>query len=111
MKFSVVERIELTKLLPMPTEANAMTFKILFDFKAAISFTEEEYKEFGIEQKDNRITWTNSKDKEILIGDKLKELLSEPLKKLNEQNKLSIYQYSLWIKLIEENNKIDILSN
>jgi hypothetical protein len=105
MKFSVVERIELTKLLPMPTEANAMTFKILFDFKASISFSEKEYKEFGIEEKNNRISWKSSKDKEIPMGDKLKELLSEPLKKLNEQSKLSIYQYSLWVKIVE-NSKL-----
>jgi hypothetical protein len=101
MKLHVGERIELSKLLPLPKEADYMTFKILIDLRSALSFTEKEFKEFEISQKDGRISWKKSTPKEIKIGDTVIEMLQEPLKKLNEAKKLNEFSFPLYEKFVK----------
>jgi hypothetical protein len=101
MKLHVGERVELLKLLPMPKEADYMTFKILIDLRSALSFTEKEFKDFKIIQKDGKISWEKSTPKEIKIGDVVIEMIQESLKKLNEIKKLNEYSFSLYEKFVE----------
>jgi len=70
MKLNVLERITLLKIIPIPKEGNRMAFKMIYDFIGELSFSDQDYKDFGIIEKDNKIKWANSENKEIEIGDK-----------------------------------------
>lgn len=98
MKLQVIERITLLQILPK--EGNYATFKILIELKSALSFTEKEYKEFKMSEKDGIISWGASKEKEVNIGEKGKQIIQEALKKLDQENKLTEVTYKLYEKFI-----------
>ena len=98
MKLNVLERI--TALGILPEAGNFATLKIVQDLQRALALTEAEYKEFGVSQKGDQLTW-NSKgleEREIKIGEKAKDILIESLKKLDEEKKLTQNHYSLYEK-------------
>lgn len=95
MKLHVAERIELLKLLMPPKEADYLTFKIIIDLKSALSFTEKELKLFQIIEKENSISWKSSKEVEIKIGEKGKEIIVEALKKADSVKKLNPISFIL----------------
>lgn len=101
MKLHVLERITLLKILPK--EGSFATFKILIELKSVLSFTEKEYKEFGIKEDSitNTIGWKSSKEKEILIGEKGKEIICNALKELDETEKLDATTFSLYTKFVD----------
>jgi hypothetical protein len=98
MKLNVLDRITLMGILP--AEGNYMTFKILAELKLKLAFSENELKEFKIEEKDGRIFWQKSEDKEVEIGEKAKEIIKESLKKLDEAGKINEHNVSLYEKFI-----------
>jgi len=98
MKLQVIERITLLQILPK--EGNYVTFKILIELKSALSVTEKEYKEFKMSEKDGIISWGSSKEKEIAIGEKGKQIIQEALKRLDEEKKLTEVTFKLYEKFI-----------
>lgn len=100
MKLNVLERVTLMGLLP--SEANLVTFRILTDFKKALSFTEKEIKDFKIVQKDGRIFWGKSVDKEIAIGEQVKIIIEAALQKLDKEGKVNDGNVSLFEKFKPE---------
>lgn len=98
MKLNVLERIALMQILP--EKANFINFKILNELRATLSFNEQEIKDMGIEQKDNQITWTNSKEAEIEIGDTARSIICTQLKKLDNDNEIDAQTASLYEKFI-----------
>ena len=101
MKLHVLERITLLQILPK--EGSFATFKILIELKSALSFTEKEYKEFLIKEDiiTNTIGWKSSKEKEITIGEKGKEIICNALKKLSEEEKLNEVTFNLYTKFVD----------
>jgi len=99
MKLNVLERITLLQLLP--TEGSYITFKILIDLKANLAFNEKEIKEFKIEEKDGRVTWRKSEEKEIVIGEKAGDIVVEALKKLDDAGKINDQNIVLYEKFIK----------
>ena len=99
MKLNVLERITLLQLLP--TEGSYITFNILIDLKAKLAFNEKEIKEFKIEEKDGRVTWRKSEEKEIVIGEKANEIVVEALKKLDDAGKINDQNIVLYEKFIK----------
>ena len=99
MKLDVLERITLLQVLP--TEGSYITFKLLLDIKAALAFNEKEIKELGISEKDGRITWKKSGEKDIEIGEKTREIVESSLKKLDEQGKINGQNITLFEKFIK----------
>ena len=99
MKLNVLERITLLQILP--TEGSYITFKILIDLKAKLAFNEKEIKEFKIEEKDGRVTWRKSEEKEIVIGEKAGDIVVEALKKLDDAGKINDQNIVLYEKFIK----------
>lgn len=99
MKLNVLERITLLQLLP--TEGTYVTMKVLMNLKARLAFNEKEIKEFKIEEKEGRITWSKSGEKEIEIGEKAEEIVGDALKKLNESGKVNEQNIILYEKFIK----------
>ena len=98
MKLNVLERILLLQILPK--EGTYVTFKILMDLKGKLAFNEKEIKEFGVVEKEGRITWKKSADKDFEFGEKAKEIIVTSLKKLDEEGKIDINNISLYEKFI-----------
>ena len=98
MKLNVVERILLLQILPK--EGSYVTFKILADLKGLLAFNEKEIKEYGVIEKEGRITWKKTGDKEINFGEKVTEIVKDALKKLDEAGKINADNISLYEKFI-----------
>jgi hypothetical protein len=98
MKLNVMDRITLMGILP--AEGSYMTFKILAELKLKLAFSEDELKEFGIEEKDGKIFWQKSEDKEVEIGEKAKDVIKTSLKKLDDLGRINEQNVSLYERFI-----------
>lgn len=100
MKLNLLERIVLLNILPQ--ESNFATLKIVNDLKNSLAFTESEFKEYNIKQESDKVTWdlAGNNEKEIVIGEKATDIIIEQLKRLNDQNKLTMNLYSVYSKFI-----------
>ena len=96
MKLNVLERIMLMQILP--TEGNYITFKMLIELKSALTFSEKEYKDSGMAEKDGQITWKKDSLKEIPIGEKMTEIIKTALKKVDDEGKINNQLFSLFEK-------------
>ena len=102
MKLSVIERINLTGLLP--EHSNYVTMKILTELKLALSFSEKEIKDYKIEQKQigekMRIFWDTKKEreKEIPIGEQANIIIQNALKKVDKEGNVTEGLFSLFEK-------------
>jgi hypothetical protein len=99
MKLNVLERITLLQVLP--TEGSYITFQILISLKKSLSFTEKEIKEFNINEKEGRVTWKKSEDKEIEVGEKATDIIKTALEKLDKEGKINEQNITLYEKFIK----------
>jgi hypothetical protein len=99
-KLHVIERIKLMQILPK--ESSYSTFKILLTLKSALSFTEEEYKEFGMREEEGMIHWNKSEEKEIIIGERALDIIKEAFRELDKQKKITEAIYPLYEKFMIE---------
>lgn len=101
MQLDVRERLTILTLLPQ--EGNFMTLKIVRDLKGELGFSEEEYKLLEFKQTGNSVAWENSKDplKDVEIGEIAREIIAEPLKKMDEDGKLRDEHFLLYMKFVE----------
>lgn len=102
MLLAVQERIVLMNTLP--SEGNVITLKLIRELREQLSFSEMELKDWNIVSgEDQRITWDAAAagEKEITVGDAMKAIIVRALKKLDETNKLTMGQLSLYEKFID----------
>lgn len=100
MKLNFQERLMLLQILP--AESDFLTLKIVRDLQTKLSATEEEFKKFNIKQDGERISWSNAgnKEKDIDIGEKGQEIITEQLKKLGKEKKGTLSLLSLYEKFV-----------
>ena len=100
MNLSVKERLILLSILPQ--EGNFITLKVVRKLREALSFSEEEIKKYKFVQSGSQVTWDNTieQGKEIEIGEKATDIITETLKKLDEQKKLKDEYFSVCEKFI-----------
>lgn len=100
MKLSVLERIVLMGILPQ--ESNYVTHKIVTNLKMELSFSEKEIKDYKIVEKDGKMFWDDKleKPKDVEFGEKAKEIITEELKKLDEQKKINDLNASLYERFV-----------
>lgn len=104
MKLNVGDRVALLKIIPLPKEGNRLTFKLIENLISEVSFSEKDFKDFGIIEKDGMIHWGKSEDKEIEIGEKAMEIIKDVLYELDKASKLDRYTYLLYEKFIGDGN-------
>ena len=107
MKLNVKERINLMQILP--AEGNFVTFKILADLRAELSFSEKEIKDFKIvqhlnEQGQGRITWDDKKEKEkeVFFGPQALIIVKAALQNVDKVCKVTADNVSLFDKFQPE---------
>ena len=88
MNLNIMERIILLGILPK--EGDYATLKILNKLKMALSFTEEEIKEWGITSDPATTTtrWAIGGEAEIPMGEKATDIVVDALKELDRKKKL-----------------------
>lgn len=97
-KLHVIERIRLLQILPR--ESSYSTFKILLGLKSALSFSEEEHKEFGIREENGMIHWDKSVEKEFEIGERALDIIKECLQELDKQKKITEVIFPIYEKFM-----------
>lgn len=106
MKLSVLERINLTEILPL--ESNFFTFKILTKLRTDLSLSEKEMKEIKLEQKQMgdkiRLFWDDekAKEKDIVIGEQTLIIIKAALKRVDAEGKVNADNESLFDKFLPE---------
>jgi hypothetical protein len=100
MNLNVPERMVALSILPR--EGSYSTLKILNDLRLSLSFTEEEYKEFGIvnDEEKRQVSWEKNVEIEIPIGEKATDIIVDALKRLNKEERLPENGISLYEKFI-----------
>jgi hypothetical protein len=99
MKLDVSERIRLLGILP--EKGNLLTLKIVSTLRDDLSFSEKELKDWKIVTTPDRITWADgSKEKEVKIGEKAKEIIVNRLKEMDEKEELTIPDINLWDRFV-----------
>lgn len=101
MKLNVLERI--TALGIMPEAGNFATLRVMNDLRMALSLTEAEFKEFGVKQDGDQMSWNKkgAEEREVKIGEKATDILVEALKKLDKDEKLTNQHFTLFEKFVK----------
>lgn len=106
MKLTIRERI--TLLNSLPKEGSFDTLKQLRVLRESLSIDDKESKivNLRVEVLGNNMVnykWDEDKDpqKEVLVGEKMNDLVVKTLKDLNNSNKLTEDHFSLYEKFIE----------
>ena len=100
MKLSVQERLVILSLLP--NEGSFATLKILDQLRMGLSFTEEEFKKWGIVEtaQEGRVSWEEDGEAEIPIGEKAMDIIVDALKKRDKANTLPMQAMGIYEKFI-----------
>jgi len=90
----------------LPQEGNFITLKVVRKLRESLSFSEEEIKQYKFVQSEGRVTWDDKAEqsKEIELGEKAMDIISEALKKLNEDKKLKDEHFTIYEKFVEKGN-------
>lgn len=107
VKLNLFERIVIMALLPV--EGSFTTLKIVRDLQMELAPNEEEYKLAGLQDLEgggiNAKDWGAVEEKEIVFGDKAKEIIVNALKKLDDSEKLRQEHFSVYEKFVLEKEK------
>jgi len=94
------ERFALLGILP--TEGNFATLKIVRELRERLSLTEEEHKEYNVQQIGDQIRWSNAeKTKAIEFGDIAFDLIVKRLKELDKAGTLEDRHFTIYEKFVE----------
>jgi len=102
MKLTVFERLNLLQVFPK--ESDFATLKIVRGLQTNVGLSEEDFKEFEVKQEGEQIKWNEkgNEEREIEIGDKGKEIISNALKELDKEKKITTQLFSLYEKFLGE---------
>ena len=100
MELDVKERINLLSILPQ--EGNFVTLKVIRQLRESLSFSEDEHKQYKFVHEESRVTWDDKVEqvKEIEIGEKATDIITEALKKLNDDKKLTDEHFTIYEKFM-----------
>ena len=105
VKLNVLERITMIGLLPK--EENYLTYKMITELKMDLSFSDAEWKKYGLEVLPNgRTAWKNGKPvKEIEIPDVIMVMVKAKLVSLETAKKINGDNVSLYERFILDKTK------
>ncbi|MHB8084276.1 MAG: hypothetical protein ACYDHZ_00420 [Dehalococcoidia bacterium] len=100
MQLNIMERMILLNILP--AEGDYSTLKILRQLREDLSFTEDEHKTVNFEKTPEGIKWETDKDftKDVQIGPKANQIITECLKQLDNNKKLTEQVFPLYEKFV-----------
>ena len=110
MKLTIFERLSIQDLLP--NKENFVTLRILRELREKLSPSEAEVKKYELKiiptsPTTSQITWNNEKydlrkiETEVEIGETAYNIVTEILKKKNEEKELTMGLFSIYEKFVE----------
>lgn len=101
MELQIGERLTLLDILPQ--EGDYTTLKIIRELRETLSFNEEEHKAYNFRQEDSKILWENDKGetRDISIGEKATDIITDAFKKLNKNKKLRNEHLKLYEQFVD----------
>jgi len=98
----------------LPVEGDITTIKIIRKLKESLSFTEEEYKLYGVTVTNSsegtiNITWDENKDTQenqadIQFGEKATDIICDAIENANKKKKLTVEHIDLYDKFMKKND-------
>jgi hypothetical protein len=87
----------------LPEKGSILTLRIVQELRAALSFSEKEHKDFGLNATAEMITWNDkgAKEKEVKIGEEATKIIKDKLKELDEAEELTPTDISIWERFME----------
>lgn len=95
---NVFERVMITQIVPK--EGNFITLRLVNDLVSKIGLSAQDFEDYGIVQEEGKTRW-NEKGiipKEFELADAESELIRKQLKKMDDENKLSMQMFTLYEK-------------
>jgi len=100
MELSVADRLALLNILPQ--EGDITTLKIVRKLREELSFSEEEHGILQFQNDGQMIRWNPLEDKDVEVGEKATDIISDALKELNKQKKISVDWVELYERFVKE---------
>ena len=102
MELTVLERLIMLNLLPK--EANFLNLKLMRKLRESLSFSEFELKRLNFTQENDQVKWDVDTDlvKDVIVGETMLNMISEILKKMNDDGKLTNEHFTLYEKFVEK---------
>lgn len=102
MKANLTISDRFTILGILSTEGNFVTLKVLRKLREMLSLSQDEIKEYKVEQVGDQIKWINgTKTVEMEFGDYDAEMIQKALTTLDEEKKLGEQHYSIYEQFVE----------
>ena len=99
MLLTIKERFGLLSILP--TTGNVLTMKLVQGLSDLLGFDEKEQVAIGFKQEEGRYSWNPSaKPQELKIGELAHDVIRDALKKLSEDQMLSLDQVPLYEQFV-----------
>ena len=106
MELRIHDRLLLLGLLP--EKSDFTTLKIVMELRAALSFSEQEHKDFKIKEvpgedgKGSFVQWEQEADKpkDISIGTVARDIITKALKDLDTKKQLTVEHMSLYERFV-----------
>jgi len=105
MQLRVADRLVL--LNSIPATGDITTLKIVRKLREQLSFTEKEHSELKFKEEASHVFWNTEADtpKDINIGPKAAQIVSDALQLLNKQKKLTEDHLPVWEMFCSENEE------
>lgn len=100
MKFNVQDRVILLNILP--SEGSYINLKLVRKLRESLSFSEKEHEELNLKAEGSRVTWEKDVEKDVHIGDTMRELIIRALYQLDKAGKLTEAHIPVYEKFIGE---------
>ena len=100
MRLSVADRLALLNILPQ--EGDITTLKIVRKLREELSFSEEEHAILQFQNDGQMIRWNPLEDKDVEVGEKATDIISDAFKELNKQKKISVDWVELYERFVKE---------
>ncbi|MFA5460104.1 MAG: hypothetical protein WC283_02115 [Candidatus Paceibacterota bacterium] len=103
MKLGLRDRLVILNVLP--PKGDLTTLRIVHDLKMKLALTEEELKEYNVQEKEGQIFWDSKKElekgeQEFEIGTKSFAIIMDAFKKLDEKKELTEGHLETYEKLL-----------
>ena len=108
MQLELMERLQILNSL-LPQEGNAVKLRVITEAQGVLGLSSDELTEWDVKQDGDQVVWNQEKvvAKDIPISDAVRGIITEELSRLNDEDKLTMQQLSLWDKFVSPNGQAD----
>jgi len=105
MELTIAERVHLYDMLP--DEGNVTTIRAISEAQSTIGLSPEELEQWSVTNENGKVRWDSGCDTntEIEVSSVITDIAIEELNRLNDEDKLTVGQLSLWDKFVSPNGQ------